>query len=89
MLSKRIIIVNKLGLHARAAAKLVKHASRYASELYLIKDEQRVNGKSIMGVMLLAASKGVEIELITEGEDETEALADIEQLINDKFGEEE
>ncbi len=89
MLRKKITIVNKLGLHARAAAKLVHLASRYASEILLIKNDQRANGKSIMGVMMLAAAKGIEIELEVEGEDEAVALEAVENLINGRFGESE
>jgi phosphocarrier protein HPr len=89
LLRKKITIVNKLGLHARAAAKLVHLASRYASEILLIKNDQRANGKSIMGVMMLAAAKGIEIELEVEGEDEAVALEAVENLINGRFGESE
>jgi len=87
MLKKTVTIVNKLGLHARASAKLVARCSRYASEIVLVRGDKRVHGKSIMGVMTLGASKGAEIELIVDGEDEAEAMADIEALIADKFGE--
>lgn len=87
MLRQKILIINKLGLHARAAAKLVKVASRYASESKIIRGNRTVNGKSIMGVMMLAASKGTEIELVVEGEDEQEAMLALCELINDKFGE--
>lgn len=89
MLNKKVFIVNKLGLHARAAAKLVHLSSRYGSEIILIKNGQKVNGKSIMGVMMLAASKGTEIELEVEGEDETIALEAVEHLIANRFGESE
>ena len=89
MIKKNIKIINKLGLHARAAAKFVSHASRFASEIEVRKKDQTVNGKSIMGVMMLAASKGSELELTVNGEDEKEAIADMEELINNKFGEEE
>lgn len=89
MLKKHITIINKLGLHARAATRFVNEAGRYASDIMVKKGEQQVNGKSIMGVMMLAASKGTEIELIIDGEDEDNALAGIEQLINDRFGESE
>lgn len=89
MLRKKITIVNKLGLHARAAAKLVHLASRYGSEILLIKNDQRVNGKSIMGVMMLAAAKGIELELEVEGEDEVMALEAVEGLISNRFGESE
>jgi len=87
LLRKKVTIVNKLGLHARAAAKLVHLASRYASEILLIKNNQTVNGKSIMGVMMLAAAKGIELELQVEGEDEAVALEEVENLINNRFGE--
>lgn len=87
MLRKTVVIVNKLGLHARAAAKLVHLSSRYGCEIHLIKNGNSVNGKSIMGVMMLAASKGTQLELTTEGEDEVAAMAAVEQLIQDRFGE--
>ena len=89
MLRNKIVINNKLGLHARAAAKLVHLSSRFGSEIQLIKDDQIVNGKSIMGVMMLAASKGTELELVVEGEDEKQALDALEKLIRERFGEEE
>jgi phosphocarrier protein len=89
MLKKTITIINKLGLHARAAAKLVSYASRYASTIRIIRNNQEVNGKSIMGVMMLAAAKGSNIELLIEGEDEVDAMAAIENLINERFGEKE
>lgn len=88
MIRNKIIIQNKLGLHARAAAKLVALASRFFSTIEVSKNDKVVNGKSIMGVMMLAANKGTEIELIIDGEDETEALNALQTLINDKFGEE-
>ena len=87
MIRKEMIITNKLGLHARAAAKLVQKASTYASEIYLIHKDKKVNGKSIMGLMMLAASKGTNIEIIASGEDESLAVQDLEKLIQDKFGE--
>jgi phosphocarrier protein len=89
MLKRKIIIINKLGLHARAAAKLVNQASCYASEIWIIRGEHKANGKSIMGVMMLAAAKNSEIELTTEGEDEIEAMTALVELINNKFGESE
>lgn len=89
MLRNKIVICNKLGLHARAAAKLVHLSSRFASEIQLLKEDQIVNGKSIMGVMMLAASKGTELELVVRGEDENQALAALEKLIQERFGEEE
>ncbi|GAB4392466.1 MAG: HPr family phosphocarrier protein [Gammaproteobacteria bacterium] len=88
-LHKTVTIINKLGLHARAAAKLVACCSRFASELTIKKGEQQINAKSIMGVMMLAASQGTELELFVTGEDAHEMLAAVEQLIADKFGESE
>lgn len=88
MPSKTVTIVNKLGLHARASAKLVALASRFVSEITLKRNEKQVNAKSIMGVMMLAANKGSELAIITEGEDAEEALIALENLINTKFGEE-
>lgn len=87
MIHKQLLIVNRLGLHARAAAKFVSTASRFGSSIQVERNGQRVNGKSIMGVMLLAASRDSRIELLVDGDDETEALAALEQLIADKFGE--
>lgn len=87
MLEKKIAIINKLGLHARAAAKFVSCASRYGSEVEVIRGPKTVNGKSIMGVMMLAASRGTEILLRVSGEDETAAMTDLEALINNRFGE--
>jgi phosphocarrier protein HPr len=87
MIDVTIIITNKLGLHARAAAKFVSHASHYASEINIIKDGQSVNGKSIMGVMLLAATQGTELQLVITGADETDMFNDLVQLIENKFGE--
>lgn len=87
MLSQEIEISNMLGLHARASAKLVATASRYQSEIYLQKDGQRINGKSIMAVMMLAASKGARITITTEGKDEAQLLEAIVELVENKFGE--
>ena len=87
MANKEIEIINKLGLHARAAAKLVALASKFTSEVQLRKNNQEVNAKSIMGVMMLAASQGTKLELVVNGEDEEDALAAIIELINDRFGE--
>ncbi|HDK37770.1 MAG TPA: HPr family phosphocarrier protein [Thiolapillus brandeum] len=88
MKSSQILIPNKLGLHARAAAKLVKTAAQYSADVYLEKDNTRINGKSIMGVMMLAASKGTIITIITDGKDEQAALQALRSLIQDGFGEE-
>ena len=80
---------NKLGLHARASAKLTQLASSYESEVWMEKGPRRINAKSIMGVMMLAAGKGSMVVVETTGSDEQEALEAILKLINDKFGEEE
>ncbi len=88
MLHKKLEIINKLGVHARAAAKLVQTASRYASEIIITKDGQTANGKSIMGVMMLAASQHTWIDIEVQGEDENDALNAIEALIANRFGEE-
>lgn len=87
MLKKTIAITNKLGLHARASAKFVSHASRFACEIEVSRNGKTVNGKSIMGIMMLAASKGTDIEITANGEDEVQAMAALEGLINNKFGE--
>lgn len=89
MLKQTLRIVNKLGLHARAAAKLVKLASAFESQVQVKRQQREVNGKSIMGVMLLAASKGTEIELTVDGVDEIKAMEELSQLIQSGFGEEE
>jgi phosphocarrier protein len=89
MQQKQVTIINKLGLHARAAAKFVTLASSFSSEIDLSKDNQTVNGKSIMGVMMLAASRGTLLTLTTKGVDENEAITRIEELVLNKFGEEE
>jgi len=81
-------IRNKLGLHARAAALLVKTANNYAADISIEKDGIEVNGKSIMGILMLAASKGTKITLKVEGKDEAEAMQTLGQLIENKFGEE-
>lgn len=87
MHSTEVRIVNKLGLHARAAAKFVSLASTFASEIHLEKDGKRVNGKSIMGVMMLAASQGSTLDLHVEGDDEHEAARQLVDLVNGYFGE--
>ena len=89
MKSAQVTLVNKLGLHARAAAKLVHLAKTFTSEVRLGKDEQLVDGKSIMSVLLLAAPVGSVLDLWVEGEDEGPALAAMQQLIADRFGESE
>ncbi|MGZ5215667.1 MAG: HPr family phosphocarrier protein [Caldimonas sp.] len=80
-------ISNKLGLHARASAKLTKLAASFGSDIFLSRNGRRVNAKSIMGVMMLAAGIGSEIEIETEGEDERQAMDALLALIHDKFGE--
>jgi phosphocarrier protein len=87
MVRRTIKIINKLGLHARAAAKLVATASEYRSTVQISRKGRQVDAKSIMPVMMLAASKGVEVELIAEGEDENEAIEALTALIEDYFGE--
>lgn len=81
-------IINKLGLHARASALFVKTVSRFRSDVKLAREGVEVNGKSIMGIMMLAAAKGTIVRLTVEGDDETEAFQVIGALINDGFGEE-
>ena len=85
--NKKIVISNKLGLHARAAAKFVRIAAGYQSEVMINLGNQEVSGKSIMGIMMLAAGKGTEINLVTVGPDEEEAMIALEDLIINKFGE--
>ena len=89
MIKKALTIVNKLGLHARAAAKLVSLAAKFDADIQVAKEGRQVNGKSIMGVMMLAASKNSTITLIADGEDEQQAIRELEQLVMDRFGEEE
>jgi phosphocarrier protein HPr len=88
MLAEDFAIVNKLGLHARASALLVKTASRFNAEIRIGREGVEVNGKSIMGIMMLAASKGTTVSLSAEGADESEALQAIGDLITNGFGEE-
>lgn len=84
-----VAICNKLGLHARASAKFVSLAADFKSEITLARNGQQVNGKSIMGIMMLAAAKGAEIELCADGKDEKRALETLTELINNRFGENE
>jgi phosphocarrier protein HPr len=86
-LKRTIKVSNKLGLHARASAKLTQAASRFESGVWISRNGRRVNAKSIMGVMMLAAGLGSTIELETEGPDEDAAMSAIEALFQDKFGE--
>jgi phosphocarrier protein len=87
VLKQDIEIINKLGLHARASAKLTQTAAQFESEIFVTKAGKRVNAKSIMGVMMLAAGKGSKLELDATGADEVEAMNAVVALINDKFGE--
>ena len=87
MLQRDVEIVNKLGLHARASAKLTQLAGQYQSEVWLTRNGRRVNAKSIMGVMMLAASKGSTVSVETSGADEEAAMEAIMGLINDRFEE--
>jgi phosphocarrier protein len=87
MIKSNITISNKLGLHARASAKLTKLATGYKCEVFMTRNGRRVNAKSIMGVMMLAAGLGADIEIETDGEDEQAAMDGLVALINDKFGE--
>jgi phosphocarrier protein HPr len=87
MIKKSVKVVNKLGLHARASAKLTQVASRFKSGVFIARNGRRVNAKSIMGVMMLAAGLGSTVELETDGADEAEAMAALEGLFADKFGE--
>lgn len=88
MIRRQIEIINKLGLHARAAAKFVTLASGFQSEIQLAHNGNQVNGKSIMGVMMLAAAKGTQLELLVEGPDEQEATEKLCDLIANRFDEE-
>ncbi len=81
-----MLIRNQLGLHARACALFVKTAARYQSEVYVARDDLEVNGKSIMGVMMLAAEEGSTIRVRAEGPDETQAVAALRELVDGKFG---
>jgi phosphocarrier protein HPr len=86
-LTKELTIRNKMGLHARPAAQFVKRASKYQCEIWVEKDDEPINGKSIMGLMMLAAGRGEVIRLTCEGADAAEAMADLEQLVLSGFGE--
>ncbi|MBP1752687.1 MAG: phosphocarrier protein HPr [Geobacteraceae bacterium] len=88
MLVQEFTIINKLGLHARASALLVKTASRFKSDIRIERENVEVNGKSIMGIMMLAAAKGTTVQVTIGGEDEAEAMQALGDLIRDGFGEE-
>jgi len=87
MIVQEFTIKNRLGLHARASAKLVQTANRFRSEVFISKEGEEVNGKSIMGILMLAAAVGAKIEVRVSGEDAEDAFAALSQLIEDKFGE--
>ena len=87
MIKRPITITNKLGLHARASAKLTQTASKFQSSVFIAKNGRRVNAKSIMGVMMLAAGLGSTVELESDGPDEEAAIGALEALFHDKFGE--
>lgn len=89
MVERDVPIINKLGLHARAAAKFVTLASSYSCDVQLARNQRAVNGKSIMGVMMLAAAKGSTVKIIVNGVDEIEALDSLAELVNNRFGESE
>jgi phosphocarrier protein HPr len=89
MPKRKVTIINKLGMHARAAARLVQVASGFESDINIKYADKEVSGKSIMGVMMLAAGKGSSIDIISSGRDEEEALDRLEELIRDRFGEDE
>ncbi|OSI17136.1 HPr family phosphocarrier protein [Neisseria dumasiana] len=87
MLKQTVEIINKLGLHARASSKFTQTAGQFQSEVWVSRNGKRVNGKSIMGLMMLAAAKGTVVELETDGADEAAAMQALVDLINDYFGE--
>lgn len=87
MLSRQFTIKNRLGLHARAAAQLVQAANQFASQVTLLKEDIEVDGKSIMGILLLAAPKGTEVSVTVDGPDEDKAMTKLAELIEDGFGE--
>ena len=87
MIKRTITISNKLGLHARASAKLTKLAGSFACDVHMSRNTRRVNAKSIMGVMMLAAGAGTEVEIETEGADEQAAMVALVAMIEDRFGE--
>ncbi|HEU5309897.1 MAG TPA: HPr family phosphocarrier protein [Candidatus Eisenbacteria bacterium] len=88
MVERNVVIQNRLGLHARACSVFVKEAAKFTSHVIVARDGLEVNGKSILGVMMLAAERGAELLLRTEGADEEAAMNALEKVVNDKFGEE-
>ena len=89
MLTQTVKIINKLGLHARASSKFTQTASAFQSEIWVTRNGKRINGKSIMGLMMLAAAQGTQIEVEADGADEADALAALGELVNSRFGEKE
>ena len=89
MIRKNVLVVNKLGLHARAATKLVNQAAAFESDVRIGRDGQQADAKSIMGIMMLAASEGTELEIVTDGDDEEQAMRSLVELFEQRFGEEE
>jgi phosphocarrier protein HPr len=87
MQKTKVTIINKLGLHARASAKLTKLASSFSCDVFMSRNGRRINAKSIMGVMMLAAGMGTEVEIETAGDDEAKAMQALVGLINERFGE--
>ena len=87
MIKRNVEIINRLGLHARAAAKLVRTASQFEADVEVIKDGKTANAKSIMSIMMLAAAQGATVEVSADGPDEAAAIESIEHLIADRFGE--
>ena len=87
MIEKEVIVTNRAGLHTRPASMIVRTASKYTSEFYIQKDGYEINGKSIIGVMTLAAEQGASLMLIFDGSDESEAMAAMEAIFEDGFGE--
>jgi phosphocarrier protein HPr len=87
MQKANVTIINKLGLHARASAKLTKLASGFGCEVFMSRNGRRINAKSIMGVMMLAAGMGTQVEIETDGDDEVKAMQAMVALINERFGE--
>jgi phosphocarrier protein len=87
MLQREVEIINKLGLHARASAKLTQVAGQYAADVWVSRNSRRVNAKSIMGVMMLAAARGSKVVIETDGPDEAQAMQALQALIADRFGE--
>ncbi|MFC1668458.1 HPr family phosphocarrier protein [Chlamydiota bacterium] len=88
MITKEFEIQNRLGLHARPAAMFVKIANDFNAEIFLEKNGEKVNGKSIMGIMMLAASRGTKVRIIVDGDDALDAMNELEKLLSSKFGEE-